>query len=248
MRRNWTREESILAVNLYCKTVFGKIHQRNPAIIELAELINRSPSAVCWKMVNFAHLDPSLDRMGASHVSQMDRDVWQEYYQDWDKLVFESEFLLAEFRHVKLGSINEKNFVLDNIVGKEREQLVKARVNQNFFRKVILTSYNNKCAITGIDITKLLIASHIKPWAKDEKNRVNPRNGICLNALHDKAFDQGLITISKDYKVIISTKIINNSTIDKFILKFKGREINLPNRFLPQKEFLEYHNDMIFKG
>lgn len=248
MRRNWTREESILAVNLYCKTVFGKIHQRNPAIIELAELINRSPSAVCWKMVNFAHLDPSLDRMGASHVSQMDRDVWQEYYQDWDKLVFESELLLADFRHVKLESIEEKNFVHCNIVGKEREQLVKARVNQNFFRKVILTSYNNKCAITGIDITKLLIASHIKPWAKDEKNRVNPRNGICLNALHDKAFDQGLITISKDYKVIISTKIINNSTIDSFILQFKDREIILPNRFLPEKEFLEYHNDVIFKG
>lgn len=169
MRRNWTREESILAVNLYCKTEFGKIHQRNPAITELSNLLGRTTSAVCWKMVNFAHLDPSLDRMGASHVSKMDRDVWREFYQDWDKLVFESELLLDDIKHAKMSEIENSNLIMDDVIGKEREQLVKARVNQNFFRRVILSSYNNKCAITGIDVSKLLIASHIKPWAKDEK-------------------------------------------------------------------------------
>src|SRR5574337_228422 len=59
-RHNWTREELILAFNLYCKIPFGKIHYRNPEIIDLAMVIGRTPSAVSWKLANFARLDPSL--------------------------------------------------------------------------------------------------------------------------------------------------------------------------------------------
>lgn len=52
---------------------------------------------------------------------------------------------------------------------------------------------------------ELLIASHIIPWGKDEKNRLNPMNGLLLNALHDKAFENGLITIAEDYTIKISS-------------------------------------------
>ncbi|WP_199269185.1 hypothetical protein [Polaribacter sp. L3A8] len=59
-RRNWTREELIVAFNLYCKISFSKINYRHYLIIKLAEAIGRTPSAVAWKLVNFASLDPSL--------------------------------------------------------------------------------------------------------------------------------------------------------------------------------------------
>ena len=250
MRINWTREESILAINLYCKIPFGKIHQNNPEIIWLAKLIGRTPGAVGWKLVNYAHIDPSLDRMGASHVARIDREIWAEFYQNWDKLAYESEIILARLKNESLeksSGINISDILKE---GKEKEQLIKTRVNQSFFRKTILASYDCTCCITGINESALLVASHITPWAIDILNRLNPRNGICLNSLHDRAFDQGLITITKDFKVKVSNKILSskNDGIKKFISYFENQTIHLPSRFLPDKDLLEYHNKMIFKS
>src|SRR3990172_7206862 len=100
-RLNWTREELIVAFNLYCKIPFGKIHTKNPDVISLAKIIGRTPSAVSWKLVNFASLDPSLRKRGvagAANVSKLDIQIWTEFNQDWDKLGFESERLLAKWR------------------------------------------------------------------------------------------------------------------------------------------------------
>ena len=133
--------------------------------------------------------------------------------------------------------------------GKEREVIIKARVNQNFFRSTILSSYNLKCCITGLPIPDFLVASHIIPWAKDRKNRINPRNGLCLNSIHDKAFDKGFITVTPDYKVLISNRFddyTDDETVNNFFLKYKNQKIMLPDKFLPSKEFLDYHYQNIF--
>jgi len=125
------------------------------------------------------------------------------------------------------------------------------RVNQNFFRKTILANYNFACCITGISTLELLIASHIIPWSADSSNRLNPKNGLCLNALHDKAFDKGLITITPDYRIRLSrTLIVKNEKNPKFQEYFgvyENAPIVLPDKFLPNKEFLEYHNQKVFK-
>ena len=134
--------------------------------------------------------------------------------------------------------------------GKTREQIVKVRVNQSFFRSSILASYNNTCCITGIQQPELLIAGHIKPWGIDEKNRLNPRNGIAINALHDKAFENGLLTIDPDFKIKISSvlkKQLKSETIKDYFLRFENQPIILPSRFLPDIEFLKYHNQERFK-
>ena len=75
---------------------------------------------------------------------------------------------------------------------------VKTRVNQNVFRKIVLANYNGKCALTGIDISELLVACHIIPWSENEQERLNPENGICLSSLYDKAFDKGLIIYRRE--------------------------------------------------
>ena len=98
-RRDWTREELIVAFNLYCKIPFGRIHIRNPLIIELAKSIGRTPSAVSWKLANFARLDPALQKRniaGASHGARAEIDIWNEFNQDWEKLAFESERLMVK--------------------------------------------------------------------------------------------------------------------------------------------------------
>lgn len=262
-RKNWTREELIIAFNLYCKIPFSKINYRHKLVQELATLIDRTPSAVAWKLVNFASLDPTLQARnirGASHSSKLDKIIFDEFYQNWEKMIYESEIILQNLRNNAFDSDNTLNQAevneLDNFVYSEKkgltvERTIKARINQNFFREMILSSYENKCCFTGIEIDTLLIASHIVPWAKDKKNRLNPENGLCLNCLHDKAFDKGLITIDFNYKIKVSKylqELEKNPSIQKFFLEYDKKPMILPNRFLPNKDFLDYHHQHIFKG
>ena len=134
--------------------------------------------------------------------------------------------------------------------GLEKQRLVKTRVNQCIFRSIILATYNNKCCITGISNPELLIASHIMPWSRDEKNRMNPMNGLALNALHDKAFEAGLITIdAATYKIRVSPSLNKKDapeSIKQNFLDYDGRKMLLPDKFRPEREFLKVHNDTRF--
>ena len=106
--------------------------------------------------------------------SKVDEEIWNEYYGKWDLLAYESEQILADYKNkpIEISS----GIDLSNIPseGKEREAIIKARVNQKFFRAMVLACYDSKCCITGIDIPQLLIASHIRPWSFDIPNRMNP--------------------------------------------------------------------------
>lgn len=246
----WTREESILAVNLYCKLPFGKMHKGTPEIISLAKLINRTPDSIAFKLGNFASFDPSLQARGikgASNTSKLDKKIWDEFYQNWDQAVIESEKLLAEIS----GNVEPEIIEDFDFTGLTVERKILARVKQSFFRSTVLASYNFKCCVTGIENPEFLIAGHILPWSLDQKNRLNPRNGLCLNALHDRAFESGHLTITPEYKILISKALKSKSKTGSnqdFFLKYDGREIILPSKFLPDPEFLNYHNNERFKG
>lgn len=249
-RRNWTREELIVAFNLYCKIPFSKINYRNPLIIKLAEAIERTPSAVSWKLANFASLDSSLTKKGikgASNVGKLDKIIFEEFINNWEDLSYESELLLSKFLNEEIRLTIEESFELKE--GFEKERKVKVRVNQSFFRSTVLSSYDFKCCITGINIPELLIASHIIPWSKDAKNRLNPQNGLCLNNLHDKAFDKGLITFDSNLKLKLSNELRENKSekIKLYFHKLEGKPLVLPKRFSPNEKFLEYHNKNIFQ-
>lgn len=246
----WTRDELILAINLYCKLPFGKMHKGNADIIKFATMIGRTPSSVALKLGNFASFDPTLKERGikgASNASKLDKKIWDEFYNNWDAALIASEKLLAQEKHTTIEKLNKIDFSDIPREGKEKERLVKIRVNQSIFRTVVLATYNNACCITGINNPELLIASHIAPWSKDEKNRLNPMNGLCLNALHDKAFDNGLFTISaEDYTIRISSKLKTKNSpesIHQVFLKLEGEVMQLPDKFLPSKELLKMHND-----
>lgn len=251
MANNWTRDQLIITFNLYCKIPFSKAVKTNPEVIRIAELIGRTPSAVAFKLGNFGSLDEELKKRGIGglpNVSHLDKEIWNEFNNNWEELAFQSELLVAKFENKNIEESLDIRFD-DLPVGRERERLVKSRVNQSFFRSVILSVYKSKCCITGLNIPELLIASHIKPWKEDSENRTNPQNGLCLNSLHDKAFDRGFITITTDYKVKISKHFMNynlQNSIEDFFLKYEGSSISLPEKFLPKKEFLEYHFDKIF--
>ena len=253
-QRLWTNEELLLAINLYCKLPFGKMHKSNPSVINLANLIGRTPSSIALKLVNLASFDPSLQARGikgASHAGKLDREIWDEFFQGDGRVSYESEKILASLRHTSVERLND--ITEDELPkeGKTREQIVMTRVNQSLFRKLILASYNSTCCITGIQQTQLLVASHIRPWSLDKRNRLNAQNGIAINALHDKAFENGLITITVDYKVKVSPILLkqkNSDSIIEYFIKYHDKNIILPSRSLPDKEFLKYHNNERFKA
>lgn len=252
----WSREETILAYELYCRTPFSKISQTNPEIIKLAELLGRTPGSVGLKMHNLAHYDPELKKRNVTamaHGSKLDSEIFDEFCNDWVELSYQAQVIRAEMQNVQIKEMIDIGDIDVIPPGEYRERVMKTRVGQYFFRMSVLNSYGNKCCITGIKRSELLIASHIKPWRVcDEKTeRTNPCNGLCLNSLHDKAFDKGLITLGEDLEVVISKEMKNvemDKTTREWFYGYEGKQINLPDKFLPGKAFLEYHNDMIFMG
>ncbi len=131
------------------------------------------------------------------------------FFGDSERLAYESELIIARLSN---KSIEEMPAVkIDNLPdGLERNVIIKQRVNQSFFRETVLSAYNYKCCISGVQSHTLLEACHIVDWAKDDKNRVNPRNGLCLNPFFHKAYDANLIGISPDMKIAISDELLLN--------------------------------------
>ena len=255
-RRNWTREETILAMDLYTRIPFSKIGKSNQEIIQLAQIINRTPDAVAYKMSNLAHYDPELQARnvsGLSHTSKLDKIIYDEFSENIEELSFVAQSLLAQMKNSSVENLLPE-LQLDHIPsGIDKEQQTKVRIGQYFFRMSVLMSYGNACCITGLKNRELLVASHIKPWSVSDvkTERTNPSNGLCLNAMHDKAFDRGFITIDKNYRIVNSRFIKDVAMDDKtreWFSYYNGKEIILPDQFLPGEKFIEYHNDVIFKG
>jgi hypothetical protein len=252
----WSREQLIIALKLYCEMPFGKMHSRNPEIIRYAELIGRSPSALAMKLTNLASLDPEIrssGRRGLSGASQADRDIWEEMTSNWDRLANE----ITRVEHIYSGISlpgepkEESETIPASYVGETRSVTIDARIGQSFFRQSVLSAYEFKCCITGLAIPELLIASHIVPWRADPSNRLNPKNGLCLSAIHDRAFDLGLIAISDDLSLLLSSRLRHSGTgsyIGHTFRSYAGKTITLPEKFPPDSGFLKFHRENVYRG
>ncbi|MCO5089344.1 MAG: HNH endonuclease, partial [Methylobacteriaceae bacterium] len=230
-----TRDELLEVLRLYCVLPFGKLHSRNPQIIDLANKIGRTADAVAFKMVNFASLDPTIDRKGMKNVSALDRQTWSEFFNNLDRFVLPDQPEPA-------GGFNEAaqaEYAFEDREGLDVIGTATRRVNQGFFRLMIIASYESRCAITGISDDRLLVASHIDTWASNPQQRLNPRNGLCLNYLHDRAFETGLIAVAPDLSILYSSKL---HEADRNKLRSVAQErLMLPHRFKPDAELLEKH-------
>lgn len=126
----------------------------------------------------------------------------------------------------------------------ERKAIIQSRVGQGTFRKALFEKYQGRCIITGLDHPKLLVASHIKPWAvSSNRERLSVDNGLLLSATYDRLFDSGLITFDRQGKIFLSsfigtenTKRLNLSRDMCFNLRISGN----------MGEYLDYHNDVLF--
>jgi len=242
-RRNWTDGEVEQALALYLRLDFGKFHSRNPQVIALATQLDRTPGAVALKLTNLAALDSSIPQKGMSNASATDRRVWRQFLDDPEPLL---EVYQLQMRSGPTPQTNrapqgfaERQAAYSAKQGSQTPREVIVRIGQAFFREMILTAYTDRCALTGLDDPRLLTASHIVGWQEDSRERLNPSNGLCLNALHDRAFDRHLITFDEDYRLVIAADVPIEAR--RQLNRVESRRLRMPTRFLPDQNLLERH-------
>ena len=251
----WSRDELLIVLNLYHKLRFGQFDQRQPVIIDLADRIGRTPSAVAMKLSNLASLDPVLQLRGIEGLkgaSNLDRSVWEEFQQNPAELVplsqerFDALFTESETETTEvIPGIGIHSVARPPSGETEITRPAKQRRGQDYFREIVLNNYGNRCALTGLPIRELLIASHILPWSGHEAERLNVRNGIALNRLHDAAFDQGLIAFDDDLRLMLSSHLksrLSHESVKSSFEAFEGKSLDLPaDGISPDAEFLAAH-------
>ncbi len=260
----WTREHSLIALNLYCKLPFGSFDRDNAVVRDVATKMGRTSNSLAMKLCNFASLDPvqrARGIKGLEGASKQDREMWQEFHAHLAALGPESEQLLHDL--FTMDEQREVDFLQRDKVRLEPSirlvpptgptesiATVKVRRGQQFFRQSILNAYSVRCCISGINVPRLLVASHIKPWREFPNDRLNPHNGMCLSSLHDAAFDSGLITLDKDFRVVLSGRLKSffpQPSLEQNFVPYAGVPIRLPDKLAePDSEFLTYHRESVF--
>jgi len=245
MRTSWTRDEIVVAYAIYCITPINRIRLNNKLLQQIAEGSKHSLSSWIMRVQNFRYMDPK-NTGGLKNVAKLDKTVFEEFRHDWGELSVQAE-QISGYALFDANPIHGAKRI-SSLTNKKK--VTRERV---FFREAVMSAYNYKCCISGTSVPKLLIASHIKPYSKCNRHteRTNPENGLCLNVFYDKAFDQGLITIDSSLRIYVAHSILDNFTDDftmQWLHNIQGECIIVPERFQPDKYFLEYHNSVIFKG
>ncbi len=203
------------------------------------------------KLCNFAAFDPTHQKRGVSGLtnsSQADRAIWDEFNSNWSDLAVESERasrgqrgekLVAEIEDPSLAGRNLEATVSFGGSRTETERVLRIRLGQAFFRSTVLASYGHRCCVCDLPCRSLLVASHIVPWAIRPDLRVNPRNGLCLCAPHDKAFDRGLISLDDQLAILVSRRLeeyLPHIIVDRMFVVFRGNSMRFPEKFGPSVE------------
>ncbi|HTD65447.1 MAG TPA: HNH endonuclease [Candidatus Limnocylindria bacterium] len=192
-----------------------------------------------------------------------DRSLWKEFNEHLATLGPESEQLLhdlftkdndreVDFLQRDKVRLEPSSKLLAPTGPTESTATVKVRRGQQFFRQSILSAYGVRCCISGINVPRLLVASHIKPWRDFPAERLDPCNGLCLSNLHDAAFDSGLITLDEKLTVVLSKrlkKFFPQPALEQSFVPFEGQRIHLPEMLTePSQDFLSYHRKEIFQN
>ena len=140
----------------------------------------------------------------------------------------------------------------------EKVENLRAELFLKYWRELIVanpyalepevsTAFGVEGKQTGINNAELLNACHIVGWSEDEANRTNPQNGLCLNVLFHKAYDENLIGISPDYEIFVSEEFFGtklkevDSHTKEYVMSYNKRKLIMPKRFFPDRDLLAMH-------
>ena len=257
-RKDWTRDELLILLNVYDKIPFGQFDQDQTLIQSIANGMERTPGSVAMKLGNLASLDPAIHargRKGLPGASNLDKQVWAEFTGNRGELAPQSEELFRrlfgagpddEVVLIKKSGVRVRKLLTAPDGSTEGSAQRKVRRGQDYFRQVVLNAYDSCCCITGIQVPELLVASHIKPWrACNDEERLSARNGLCLSKLHDAAFDSFLITLDDQFRVVLSRRLqryFPSAALEEAFIPYEKKPIRLPSQLVqPDSAFLDFH-------
>lgn len=152
------------------------------------------------------------------------------------KKIDEGTFSLADYDDNKLV-LSPIDFVTT------KDIIAAIRIGQSQFRQKLIRSLK-KCPVTGIDDTRILTASHIKPWTQATNHeRLDISNGFIFSPTYDRLFDRGLISFSNNKSLLVSNSF---SEINLSRLGIKDSQIITDLPIAGREEYLEYHRTKIF--
>jgi putative restriction endonuclease len=227
----------------------------DPSVQAMALMLGRTPDSVAMRLHNYEAVDPRVPKKALDRGGRMAGEVFEAYSGRPASLPEEAEEIRARLMEGGAPTDSETEDQLRKIrAGSYRvedgEALTKVRRGQAAFARIVKANYGSSCAICGLDFPGLLIASHIKPWADDPEHRLDPANGLCLCALHDRLFDQGLISISPQLRVLVSRdlQVAATPVIRSIVAALDGVELRAPTSGPPDERMLQYHRDAVFRG
>ena len=180
--------------------------------------------------------------------------MWAEYHSNLNELAPEGEALLAQLMTgdadapIEVQPDGKVQRVPEGPT--EGTASVKVRRGHRYFRQAVLNAYQGRCAVTGLAVRELLLASHIIPWNAAEEHRLDTQNGIALNTLHDRAFDRGLITFDTELRLVCAPSLRDHfadATVAQHFQAYEGQPLTIPAEAAgPKPEYLAWHREEVF--
>jgi putative restriction endonuclease len=261
----WSEDEIVLALAFYCNQppVNRDGHGRSEPLNLLAAALGRKPGSVGLKLANIFACDPSMAELGKKGLergSMLDAKIWNRFQDKWDLLpeavldsilrIIPQEKQEAVFDILLPSETPEVSLVRSPSTGDALSVITNRKaVSKLFFKQTVLNVFGNKCCLTGIDEKRLLVAARIRPVSNDSSAELaQPTNGLCLDVLHGRAFEQGLATVrASDFTFHASPRLRRNDPwFVQYFEPYEGKPIELPKGFRPSVDFLKYHNRNVF--
>jgi len=193
---------------------------------------------------------------------------WIETPEDWSKAIvqgksYDTDESIGKFIWTRVERLLEKYLIEDEQIIANNQSFVeepsfaaygksiltKVRIGQGAFRVLVTDAYSRRCSITGEKTLPVLEAAHIKPYAKLGPHHIS--NGLLLRSDMHKLFDGGYLTITKDLKVEVSSRIKEEFHNGKEYYQYHGKGlIHLPQNAFekPDNRFVEWHNENVYRG
>lgn len=214
------------------------------------------------------NINPTIGCIVLSNPIFFEEEDWIETPSDWGKSIVQGksydtnekigkdiwrrvQLLLEKYLYIDSTEEGKSQFVLEETASAEygHSVLTKVRLGQGAFRVLVTDAYARRCSITGEKTLPVLEAAHIKPYAESGPHFIS--NGLLLRSDMHKLFDTGYLTITKDLKVEVSSRIKEEFQNGKEYYQYHGRDLfTLPTRRIdrPNEKYIDWHNTQIFRG
>ncbi|WP_136603218.1 HNH endonuclease [Salinigranum halophilum] len=242
--RRWERDEFLITLDLYLNESDYSMDADDSRIQEVAEVLDRTPDSVVFRLGNYRSLDTSVHQEGFSHGGNTCREIWEEYRGNPEELARDAESAWNRLKEGETGGAEDTNE--RGVETGERVRRHTIREGQSDFRSIVRERYEDECVVCDVSEPGILQAGHILSWSEFDELRGDPSNGILLCYNHHKAFDVGMFTFSPSYELVTRPQFEpTGEFLRRTLVERDGEEVEFPGE-PPSSEYIQRHNDNLY--